>query len=275
MGEDSNRIDEIEHSRRHLAKAGLIGVGAVLALLAKPKAASAGPAPASCFLKGTKIRTRAGDRKVEDLAIGDLLPTASGEMRPIQWIARYEYKKSDPSKAWADDVRPVRVAQSALEPNVPAADLFVTQGHALFMDGALVPVGSLINGATICWDDANGIDELEYFHIKLETHDVIYAEGAPCETLLWVGEAATNFVDYVRSQGMPAPEEARCAPVLSFNGGRSELQSRLRSAVSPWFDQRQKLDIIRDRLEARGIALRRTKAQGAKAGAKRAEEAFV
>ena len=39
-----------------------------------------------CFLKGTKIQTAEGERKTEDLAIGDLLPTMFGGLRPVQWI---------------------------------------------------------------------------------------------------------------------------------------------------------------------------------------------
>jgi hypothetical protein len=46
-----------------------------------------------------------------------------------------------------------------------------------------------------------------------------------------------------------------CAPRLGFNGGRSELMSRLRSAVSVWLDRRRALDVIRDRIEERGLAL--------------------
>jgi hypothetical protein len=45
--------------------------------------------------------------------------------------------------------------------------------------------------------------------------------------------------------------------LLSYNGGRSEIKSRLRSAMSPWIDRRQKLDIIRDELEDGGIVLPR------------------
>jgi hypothetical protein len=37
-----------------------------------------------------------------------------------------------------------------------------------------------------------------------------------------------------------------------------EIKSRLRSAISPWFDCRQKLDIIRDRLEEGEPLLRRS-----------------
>src|SRR5690348_9944718 len=68
----------------------------------------------NCFLKGTQIRTAEGERRIEDLAIGDLLPTLSGVLRPVQWIGRYRVKKSDPSKAWAKEALPVRLARSAL-----------------------------------------------------------------------------------------------------------------------------------------------------------------
>ena len=67
----------------------------------------------------------------------------------------------------------------------------------------------------------------QLFHIKLESHDVIYAEGAPVETLLKVEESAVNFADYLRRHGRPATEEARCAPFLYIGGGRDELKSRI------------------------------------------------
>src|SRR5574340_556428 len=128
-----------------------------------------------------------------------MLPTMFGGLRPVQWIARYPLKKSDPSKPWVGDALPVCIARSALAPNVPYADLYVTGGHALLIDGLLVPAGCLINGATITRHQAaNESDELEDFHIKLESHDVIYAEGAPVDTLLMVDERAVNFAEYFR-----------------------------------------------------------------------------
>src|SRR5262249_31322052 len=133
-----------------------------------------------CFLKGTTIRTAAGDRKIEDLAMGDLLPTVFGGMCPIEWIARYSLKKSDPTKAWVKKVLPVRVARSALGLDVPCVDLYVTKEHELLIDGVLVTAGSLINGTTITVYNPRELHELEFFHIKLERHNAIYAEGAPC-----------------------------------------------------------------------------------------------
>jgi hypothetical protein len=137
-------------------------------------------------------------------------------MRPIQWIGRYPFKKSDPSKPWVKEVLPVRIVRSALAPNVPQADLYVTKPHALLVDGVLVPAGNLINDRTITLYEAREHDKLEFFHIKFESHDVIYAEGAPVETLLNVDENAVNFVDYLRKYGTPATEETPCVPIISY-----------------------------------------------------------
>jgi len=100
-------------------------------------------------------------------------------------------------------------------------------------------------------------NELEFFHIKLARHNVIYAEGAPCETVRNFDESAVNFNEYLRHYGPPVAQEASCATLLSLDGRRSEIKSRFRSAISPWMDRRQKVDIIRDELEERGIALLR------------------
>ena len=214
-----------------------------------------------CFLKGTTIRTADGDRKVEDLAVGDLLPTVFGRTCPIQWIGRYRFKRSDPTKPWVRDVLPIRVVRSALGPDVPHADLYVTQTHALLVDGVLVAAGNLINGSTITRYDASELDELEFFHIKLQVHDVIYAEGAPCETLLNVDENAANFAEYLRQYGPATAEATPCAPLLRYGYRRGEIKSCFRSAISPWYDRRQTVDIIRDKLDARGIALLREESE--------------
>jgi hypothetical protein len=151
------------------------------------------------------------------------------------------------------DALPVRIARSALGPDLPHADLYVTARHSLLIDGALVPAAMLINGTTITRYEARECDELEFFHIKLASHDVVYAEGAPAETLLDVEESAVNFADYLRRYGTPTRREARCAPLVHVWGDRNELKSRFRSALSPWIDLRNQADVVRDRLEERDI----------------------
>jgi hypothetical protein len=134
--------------------------------------------------------------------------------------------------------------------------LFVTKPLALLIDGVLAAAGNLINGTTITRYDARELDELEFFHIKLERHDVIYAEGAPCETLLNVDENAANFAEYIRQYEVTT-KETPCAPLFGYGWRRGEIKSCFRSPISPWIDRRQKVDIIRDKLDARGIALLR------------------
>jgi hypothetical protein len=263
--ESTNSDAGMQRTRRNIMKMGAIAVPATLATVQSAKAwclfgfigqcdgdgngNGKGKGEGNCFLKGTKILTADGERKIEDLAVGDLLPTMFGGLRPVQWIGRYPIKKSDPSKPWVKDALPIRIARSALGPELPHADLYVTGYHSLLIDGVLAPAATLINGTTIVRDEEREYDELEYFHVKLESHDVIYAEGVLAETLLEVTESAVNFADYLRQYGTPATDEARCAPYVYAFGGRDELKSRFRSALSPWIDLRNEADKFRDRIE--------------------------
>jgi hypothetical protein len=269
MQELETHLTKVQFARRHVSKMAGIGLAALIARVAMPKPARAqdndndfrgdgdndSDDRRACFLKGTRIRTTTGERAVEDLAVGDLLPTRFNGTQPIQWIGHYRYRRSNPSKPWVPYMLPVRIARSALAPDVPHSDLYVTQPHAIFTDGVLVRVESLVNGATFALQDADDVTELEYYHIKLHSHDVIYAEGAPCETLLEVDENSVNFVEYTRMYGAQREMARPCVPVLNFANTRSKMKSHLRSALSPFVDRREKIDVIRDRLEERALTM--------------------
>jgi len=199
--------------------------------LPRPPYARTG-ARAPCFLRGTRIRTAAGYRCIEELAPGEQLPSVFGGLRLIRRIRRTVLDRAAGTAPWPVHARPICIAPSAIAEDVPAAALMLTAAHALFIDGCLIPAGDLVNGTTIAPHETPG-PVLELFHIELDGHDVIDAEGCPCESLLMPGQEA-------------------CAPRLGFHGRRREVASRLRSAVAPWIDRRRPLDVIRDRLEGRG-----------------------
>ena len=91
---------------------------------------------------------------------------------------------------------------------------------------------------------------IEYFHIVLDQHDVIDAEGALCDTFLESADQATLSGDRGEEyHGTVLP--AVCAPISSYRRRRNVLKSRLRSALSPIVDLRRPLDCIRDRVEER------------------------
>lgn len=247
-----NDVSEQSHevTRRKLLGRNIKAIAAVAAgaLVTRLTPAHAVPRPV-CFMRGTRIQTVAGERRIEDLVAGDMLPTVFGGMRPIQWIVRFRRQRAETGRAWPVHARPIRIMKSALAHRVPHADLFVTPGHALLIDGVLVTAGSLVNGTTIAPYAAEEYDELEFFQVKLGTHDAIYAEGAPCETLLKVDESAADYAEYLDSCGPSWSEEAHCAPIYG-NGAQSELSWRLHSAVSRWIGP-HKVDTIRERLEGR------------------------
>ncbi len=134
----------------------------------------------ACYCRGTLILTTGGEVAVEELAIGDSLPTASGPARPIRWIGRRSYTAR--FAAANPNVHPVLIRAGALGTGLPRRDLHVSPKHAMLLDGVLIAAAALLNGETIVQPRSTGA--IDYFHIELETHDVIFAEGAYAETFV-------------------------------------------------------------------------------------------
>ncbi|MCB4771493.1 Hint domain-containing protein [Ancylobacter sp. Lp-2] len=134
----------------------------------------------TCFLAGTHIATPEGERRVEDLAVGELVLTAAGETRPVRWIGRQSVMRmfADPLANY-----PIRVAAGALSDNAPVRDLFVSPDHALLIDGLLVQAGALVNGTSIARVERPE-ERFTYYHIELEDHALVLAEGVPAETFV-------------------------------------------------------------------------------------------
>ncbi len=211
----------------------------------------------NCFLLGTRLLTPASEIPIEHLKIGDAVVTLDGQTRNIRWIARVAFER-ECGTPWSTEVQPVRVSKDALASGSPSRDLYISLWHMLYLNGTLLPVSNLINGQTIAAVDPP-TNRLEYFHVELDRHEVLLADSAPCESLLASAESRRqfdNYDEYVARFGHVAPPPmAPCAPIAFFNGGRSELRSRLRSALAPVFDIRHPLDIARDDLEARALQL--------------------
>lgn len=216
---------------------------------------SPGSAAASCFLRGTRILTPAGEIEIENLEIGDAVVTHDGAERAIRWIGKISFARAD-AAAWPQHAAPVHIARDAFAPGSPHRDLYVSRTHLLYLNGVLIPAGDLVNGTTIR-EVTPEVGAIHYFHIELDRHDILVAEGAPCDSLLATAQSRRlfdNYGEYVALYGEPAVAATRpYAPIAHFNGGRSELRSRLRSALAPVIDIRQPMDVVRDHLEARAL----------------------
>ena len=140
----------------------------------------------TCFRAGTRIRTRNGEVAIEHLALGDSIPTHfAGEQR-VRWIGHRTIDcRRHPNPHL---VHPIRVAAGAFGPGRPGRDLFLSRDHALLVDGVLIPVRLLINDETIVPD---AVESVTYYHIELEYHDILMAEGLAAESYLDAGDRAS------------------------------------------------------------------------------------
>jgi hypothetical protein len=100
---------------------------------------------------------------------------------------------------------------------------------------------------------------VEYYHIDLGTHEVLYAEGALVESL-FDGESErehfSNFVEYERLYGAePQPKMMPFAPILRYRNRREEAAGAARSLISNIVDVRDPVQIAHDQIARRAQAM--------------------
>ena len=198
----------------------------------------------TCFLAGTLIATPQGEVVVESLSPGDLILAADGRALPVKWLGRQTIVTAfgPPS----NDM-PVLIRAGAMGEGLPHADLRVTGGHALLIDGILANAGALVNGSTITRIPRAELSErLTVYHIETDQHEIILANGVPSETFMDNVSRTRfdNFSEYAALYGEAETE-------------MTELD--LPRALSP----RQLAPAIRSRLAFQAALLARDGAQAA------------
>ncbi len=172
---------------------------------------------APCFLRGTRILTARGELPVEALVAGeDRVVTREGRLAPVVWVG---WRELDPMRhPCPADVMPVRVRAGALAPGQPQRDLLLSPDHALAIQGGLIPVRYLINGASIVQEEHGG--RIAYFHVELDRHDILFAEGAAAESYLDTGNRAAFANGSAATALHPrfAPDEAAALGIWAKAG---------------------------------------------------------
>ena len=185
---------------------------------------------ALCFASGTRISTMRGEIAVERVEVGDIVLTASGAQRPVRWIGHREMDGANAPLPF--EVRPVRIRAGAFGGDLPHRDLYLSPGHPVLVGteadgtgGHLVPIMCLINGTTI---ERVPVESVTYWHVELDAHDILLAEGLPAESYIdlgsrpWFDGAAGALYDPdIAAPGMPG----RCRPVAA-DGAVVEAERR-------------------------------------------------
>lgn len=159
-----------------------------------------------CFCQGTLLRTHEGEKRVEDLAVGDLVWTHDHGLQPIRWIGRRKLDRID--LTLAPKLRPIRIRAGALGKGVPHSDLMVSPQHRMLVrssithrmfgsDEVLVAAKHLLELDGVEQIDA---DEVEYFHLLFDGHEILCSNGAESESLYTGAEALKSVGPAARDE---------------------------------------------------------------------------
>jgi hypothetical protein len=140
-----------------------------------------------CFLEGTQILTEKGYKSIQNVKVGENVVVAgkiknetcelkSVQLKKVKWMGRFKVYEFNTETA------PICFQKNSLGENVPNCDLFVSPNHGMMVDGKIVIAKKLVNDSTIY--QSSEIDSIIYYHLELEDHSVIVANGAMTESYL-------------------------------------------------------------------------------------------
>ena len=176
-----------------------------------------------CFVTGTMIDTPAGPRKIETLGVGDEVLTLDNGPQKIRWIGKRDLSLRELLKK--PKLTPIRIKAGALGANLPLRDLCVSPQHRVLVrspiakrmfgkEETLIPAHKLVDIPGIFTDTVDA--PVTYMHMLFDSHEIVFSEGAPTESLFTgkealksVGDDAYNeiislFPELVASDYLPA-----------------------------------------------------------------------
>jgi hypothetical protein len=141
-------------------------------------------AAVSCFLEGTKILTTRGYVPVEELTKDDAVVSCgdihanrycekNNRVAPIRWVGKYTKLNPPPNH------QPVCITKDAFSMGMPFEEVHLSGNHGVVLFGKLVPLKKLLNDSTVY---RVPVDKAVYYHVEVEGHQCILANGVRAET---------------------------------------------------------------------------------------------
>lgn len=161
-----------------------------------------------CFDAEARIATPYGLRRAADLAAGDLVVTVDSGARPLLWTAQRRV-------VGRDALTPVLIREGVLGNGAPLRlsaqhMVMIRSGRAEMLFGhaeVLVPIRALVDGRMIRYAPT---PHVTYVHLLLDRHELLLAEGAPCESL----RAVPDWVPLPDAPDVPPMAAVR--PILTW-----------------------------------------------------------
>jgi hypothetical protein len=150
----------------------------------------------TCFVSGTLITTPDGPRPVDQLQAGAQVMTRDHGPQTIRWIGGRTVQ-------CRGGLVPVRIDTGALGPGLPHRPLLVSRQHRMLVTSRVthrmfdtaevfIPAHKLLDMPGVRLEA--GAAFVTYWHILCDRHEVVFANGAPTETL-FLGAMAWHGMD--------------------------------------------------------------------------------
>ncbi|MFY0661554.1 MAG: Hint domain-containing protein [Shimia sp.] len=135
-----------------------------------------------CFTTGAMITTPSGEISIERLRVGDRVQTLDHGPQPIVWIGKRHLTQFD--LLTFPKLRPVHIRAGALGND---RDMLVSPQHGMVTTQShdapqLARAIHLARNGGPGFRVAKGVQEVTYYHLMFERHEVIIADGAPSES---------------------------------------------------------------------------------------------
>ncbi len=160
-----------------------------------------------CFTPGTLIATPKGERRVEELQVGDRVITRDNGIQEIRWAGAKPISWQEMNGA--AHLKPILIAAGSLGNGLPERDMLVSPNHrvlvandrtALYFDEreVLVAAKHLVDNKGIFQVETRGTT---YIHFMFQNHEVVLSDGAWTESfqpgdysLKGIGNAQRNEI---------------------------------------------------------------------------------
>lgn len=156
-----------------------------------------------CLTRGTRVSTATGEVAVEDLKNGDQILSRcdrTGTLVPTKIKRIYKRRLTSRQLKANPKLYPVKISKGSLGNGRPKRDLWVSRQHRMVTKSRVanrmfgrfdVLVSAIkLSGLDNIFVDTT-VQQVEYFHILLNNHAVILAEGALTESL-FTGKETLN-----------------------------------------------------------------------------------
>lgn len=180
-----------------------------------------------CFTPGTLIATPKGERKVEELQIGDRVITRDNGIQEIRWVGHRPLTSAQLVRA--EHLRPVLIRAGALGDNAPERDMMVSPNHRILVSNDKTALYFEDREVLVSAKHLTGLDGVDvvdvstvtYIHFMFDQHEVVLSDGAWTESfqpgsqsLKGLGNAQRNeifelFPDLKTETGLRSYHSAR------------------------------------------------------------------